>query len=407
MSDLPRTRVAPLALYEGDLLNRLFGRLGFNLRKPLHLIGRSLVVLALTWIPMATIAVFEGLYSAEINARNFFADFAAYAIFFIGLPLFIVAEAIVSRGTAEAAGEFATSGVLRSARKLAALERLHLKVGTLRDSLLGEAICVICAYFQSSAIILTELFRHGPVETWHTDFVNGQWDITATGLWAFGVAIPIAVYWWVRHVWRIALWCYYLYGVSRLRLDLIATHPDRTGGIGFISEVQGHWAWVIFAFGVTNVAAPVGYQIALLQVDLWTLPVWGSIVGFVIGAPLLFTAPLFLFTRQLAINKLLARRRYRKLLMEHTRTLEGRFLPKNLRHPQGPPVAGDVAIVTQLSQLFDRVQGMRVVPFDFRSMSQLASSTLGSVVIILPILKLEGPATRVLEALVKILGSFK
>jgi hypothetical protein len=276
-------------------------------------------------------------------------------------------------------------------------------VGQLKNARWIEVICVLLAFQLSGWIIGTELLFHGPVATWHTK-IHGDWRIvTWSGAWAFGVAIPLLCYWWLRHIARVLIWCLYLYRVSRLRLDLAATHPDRTAGIGFISEVQGHFAWLIFAYGITNVAATVGYELVVLKVSMWIPPVWGPVLGFIIGAPLLFTLPLFLFTRQLAITKLLARRRYRRLLTESTRTLEGKLLPLHIRK-KTPPAAADVAVVTQLSQLYDRVQSMRVVPFDFRSLTQLVASSLGSVASLLPLLHVEGTVNHVLEALAKILG---
>jgi len=48
------------------------------------------------------------------EATNFFADYAAYAEFLIALPLFIVAERIVSRTTREAANLFLETGVVHA-----------------------------------------------------------------------------------------------------------------------------------------------------------------------------------------------------------------------------------------------------------------------------------------------------
>ena len=59
--------------------------------------------------------------------------------------------------------------------------------------------------------------------------------------------------------------------------------------------------------------------------------------------------------------------------------------------------------MTQLSQLFERIEAMRVVPFDFRSLLQLVTSSLGSVATVLPLLHVEGSISRILEALVRIL----
>src|SRR5882757_5843072 len=123
--------------------------------------------------------------------------------------------------------------------------------------------------------------------------------LTAAGLWEFCIALPLLNYIWLRFIWKIFLWCYYLYRVAYLDLELHPTHPDLTGGIGFVSETQGRFALFILAYCISNIAATVGYEIAVLNYDFATLPVWGPVVGFAIGAPLLFTLPLFMFTKQL------------------------------------------------------------------------------------------------------------
>ena len=65
----------------------------------------------------------------------------------------------------------------------------------------------------------------------------------------------VSNYIWMRLIWKITLWIFYLYRVSRMRLELHPTHPDLTGGIGFISEAQGRFALFILAYGISNVAA--------------------------------------------------------------------------------------------------------------------------------------------------------
>jgi hypothetical protein len=57
-----------------------------------------------------------------------------------------------------------------------------------------------------------------------------------------------------------------------------------------------------------------------------------------------------------------------------------------------------------VATVFDRIERMRVVPFDWRSATQLIGSTLGSVATALPLLRIEGPLKEWLELLSKMLG---
>ena len=87
------------SLFEGDFVNRAFGMIALGQQKVRHVAGRCLVLIVLTWLPTAVLAAIGGNYSLDVNPANFFADYAAYAQFLLGLPLFVIAEAIVSRAT--------------------------------------------------------------------------------------------------------------------------------------------------------------------------------------------------------------------------------------------------------------------------------------------------------------------
>jgi hypothetical protein len=393
------------SLFDGDSVNRFFGALGLGPWRPLHLIGRAAVLIALTWVPTAILAAWAGHAHgrATLPGASFFSDFAAYAQFLIGLPLFIVAEAVVSPTTHYADTMFAGTGVVRRSdlRKIA---RLHGQIARLRDSPWSDIVALVLGFALSAAVIAVEL-RHPPGTTWHTYAVaGGGRALTAPGYWEFLVALPLLNYWWLRQVWKVILWCYYLYGVSRLRLALVATHPDRTGGIGFISQVQGHFAWLILAYGVSNVAATVGYELTVEHAAIWMPPVWGPIAGFALGAPLLFLLPLFMFTRQLYRTKRRARILYRQRVIEQARLFEREVLPLSAAERTTMPAALDLQLMTRFSDLFESCEEMRIVPFDFRSMGELFAAVVGTVASILPAQQLAKLLPQVVGVLRSIVG---
>ena len=189
-----------------------------------------------------------------------------------------------------------------------------------------------------------------------------------------------------------------------MRLELHPTHADLTGGIGFISEAQSRFAIFILAYGISNVAATVGYEMTILHYDLSTMPVWGPLLGFTIGAPLLFTLPLFMFTRQLYRSKRRALAVYRARVTEHSRHVEKRWLAKAGSEQSAPEEVRDLAELSTLAAMFTRIEHMRVVPFDMRSFSQLVGSSLGAVATLLPILHVDGKVTGLFEAVGKLMG---
>jgi hypothetical protein len=411
----PKTPVVPTAsahltvfsLYEGDWLNRVWGLIGLGPRRPSHLAWRALLLPLVTWLPIAVLAIRDTpvAQQASLGPGNFFADFAAYAQFWVGLPLFVLAEAIIGVSTRFAVVEVAESGVVRD-RDLPRLNHLHHRYRNLQQSGWGDLVCVALGALLSFATIWPELHAFSPQMSWHT-FGTGR--LSGPGRWEFWVALPLLNYWWLRHVWKVIVWWLYLRSLSRFRLDLVATHPDRMGGLGFISSVQGHFAWLLLAYGITNVAATIGYKIGLEHANWLTPPVWGPIAGFVVGAPLLFLLPLLMFTRQLYRTKRSARRMYRRRVMEQARLFEKQLLPKSA--VDGTTVSGvvDLSLMAQFARLFESAQNMRVVPFDLRSASQLVGSTLGTVASIVPAMHLQQPVLAILGVVQKLaafLGQF-
>src|SRR5206468_369942 len=100
----------------------------------------------------------------------------------------------------------------------------------------------------------------------------------------------------LRWLWRLALWCYFLWRVSRLELRLVPTHPDRAGGLGYLEFVHTGFAPLILALSAVQSAS-------LAQDIVWGRMTFDAIypsVAFVLIADaVLFLGPLYIFSRKL------------------------------------------------------------------------------------------------------------
>ena len=147
----------------------------------------------------------------------------------------------------------------------------------------------------------------------------------------------------------------------------------------------------------------MGYEIAVQNYDFTIMPVWGPVVGFIVGAPLLFTLPLFMFTKQLFRTRKRALAAYRERVTEHSRLVETRWLFGD-RTQSSQEEIRDLAEQSTLGTMFARIERMRVVPFDLRSFGQLVGSTLGAMATLLPLLHTKGETAAIVEAVGKLLG---
>ena len=392
------------SLFDADGLQRLYGRFHLSRVSRYRLLKRCALMVLLTWAPTALLALIGGDYGGGLVATNFFADFAAYAQFVIAMPLFMLAEPIIDTSTRSAAREFIADGIVR-AEDLPRLERIHERIRRMRTSTWPDTVCVALA-FAMSAVILVPEFSASPLPTWHVqNWPHGR-TLSLPGWWEFLIAIPLMNYTWLRLIWKIVLWIYYLQRVSRTRLDLHPTHVDLTGGIGFISRTQGQFAIFILAYGISNVAATVGYEVAILHYDLGRLPVWGPLAAFAVGAPLLFTLPLLMFTRQLYRSKRRALIIFRHRVTDHSRKIETAWLSETQSSETAAEEIRYLTELTTLGSMFTRIQSMHIVPFDLRSFLQLIGSSLGSIATLLPILHISGNFQGVLESVSKFVGHF-
>jgi len=135
-------------------------------------------------------------------------------------------------------------------------------------------------------------------------------------------------------------------------------------------------------------------EIPTIEHAPWSLhTVWAPLVFFVIGAPLVFTLPLFMFTKQLYRVKKRAREELYERMGDRARIFEDRWRKVE------PSVSFNAELLQwhQLRTLYEHVEKMRIVPFDLRSFAELLVQTLGALVPLLGYLNLPEPVLNVLE----------
>lgn len=388
------------SLFDEDPLNRLFNAIGIKSRGVISGAARVALFLLVTWAPTAFFALNAGFTFAMPRELNFFGDLGAIGQAFIGIPLFVIAEVVIGAKTRSAAAHFFNSGVLQDGDR-PALNRLHAQVAALRRRIMPDLICLAIGYVCAVFWMYEEM--HNQRETWHALGPAGGQIPTAAGLWVCFVGIPIFNYWWLRWVWKIAIWTWYLYRVSRFRLRLIASHPDMTGGLTFLSEAQTSFAVVIFAFGLGIIAPLVGYKLEVENAELFSFAVGGPLLSFIVGAPLFFTAPLLMFTKQLQRTKKRAINHYQARATEAAIYFEQRWLTPCHGENCEVLMGNYLGAMRNLTAAYDQMKRMRVVPFDPRSFTELFGSTAGSLLPLIPkVFELPEPAKAALELLKKL-----
>ena len=398
----------PFSLFEGDLVSRVFAVLGMGSYRVWDLMKRSLLLVSVTWIPLALLAIVSEVHWIQPPGQNFFVDFAAYGQLLIGLPMFLLAERVIDGQTCDAARCFLTTGVLQPGDAVRLL-RINWQLKQLRHRIWPDLLCLVIGYALTAAWMVPEVFNNR--DTWHAmgPVVQPQESLQALlaqppqpltwpGLLLLVFVGPLTTYWWLRWAVKVGLWTWYLYQVSRLRLNLVPSHPDSTGGIGFLSDAQTKFGLVILAYGLSYVAPTILYKLKFEGATIFVLSVWGYASSFVIGAPLLFTLPLFMFTKQLYQAKSRALEVFQERSMERAKAFEEKWLKACSSGNYELMSGSDLAGLNALNQVYDHIHKMRVVPFDLRSFSELVGSALGPMVPLLPyVVDLPEPWLKTIE----------
>ena len=146
-----------------------------------------------------------------------------------------------------------------------------------------------------------------------------------------------------------------------------------------------------------------GYKIAIEQAPIDLPPIWGAVIAFVIGAPLLFLAPLLLFTKQLGRTKKRALAQFREKAVQSALKVERQWLDTSRSESDREADArSELSQLNLLTGFYERIHGMRVVPFDLRSATHLVGAAVGPMIPLLPYsVQLPEPWQKILEALTK------
>jgi hypothetical protein len=360
------------SLFRNDPLNRIFHRLHLRSTGILGVIVRSAFLILLTWLPMALFALWEGVALGNAPRENFLCDVAAIGQFLIGIPLFLFAEYKIDGKLAGTARHLNHAGLVRS-EDVASVKEAEHQIARARKWRTPDLCCLLLGYLFTACWILPELYND--IQTWHALGPAGNQSLTWAGAWDAFVCVPLLNYWWMRWVWKIALWCWYLYRVSRLELRLVASHPDQTGGLEFLSGAQTEFGIAIFAFGCGVVGASVAYKIIIEEAPLTVFAVWGPMAGFALFAPLCFLLPLFMFTAQLKKTKKEALFQFEVQAAESARAFQERWFKARRPKDDEILIGPYLTFLANLNTVYANVKKMRVVPFDLRSASELFAST--------------------------------
>jgi len=392
----PTRKTADFSIALGGPFYRILRRIHLS-GDSLKLLRQRVIVLSLVaWLPLLLLSALEGHALGGSVSVPFLTDLEAHARFLLVLPLLIIAELVVHRRMHTVVRQFLERKLIPE-DAITRFEDATASANRLRNSTLAELLLIAFVY----GVGILVIWRHYmalDVATWYAvPSAEGTTKLSFTGMWYGFVSLPLFQFLLCRWYYRLFIWTRFIWQVSRIQLSLVPTHPDRVGGLGFLSMTADALIVLAIAHGAM-LAGTLASKIFFLGT---TLPGhMAEIVGMVIFVQFLILGPLLVFMPQLIAAKWKGIIDYGGLYARNVRELDTRWLRGGAYAADPLACINEIQTLADLDAGYQIVKGMNYMPFSWRVMLFLAVATISPL---LPLLLTMMPLEELLLKIFSVL----
>lgn len=317
---------------------------------------RLLASVLLMWAPLAVLSALEGGLVGPGRALPFLKDIGFQLRFLIVAPLLIGAELLVHRRLRLLVCEFRERKLVpasQQARFVAALNNVR----RLRNSVVAELGLLAFVYLGGIPITLARYTTFG-WDAWYAS-PGGGVEISAAGMWLVLVSLPLFQFLLLRWYYRLLIWGWFLWQVSRIDLDLEASHPDKSGGLGFLGESLVAFAPIAAAHGLLF-AGMLADRIFYGGAELMDFQVEVFAAAVLLLA--IFAGPLTVFAPRLGWVKRVGLRKYGALGQDYVRGFNAKWMAGATPADEPLVGSGDIQSLADLGNSYGSAEQMRFVP---------------------------------------------
>lgn len=392
-----KTTPAPLPfdLIPGGPTFRLLLRVGLANPAAPRLVRTALVLLVVTWVPIALLSLVAGTaFVTEID-RPFSREFALHARLLLAIPLLVLFEVTIGPRLRAVAATFIRSGLVRES-DYGSYETAVRDSLRLRDSTVAEVVLIALAVVGTVLAVQAKLAALG--ESWAVTLDGDVPRLSAAGWWYALAGLPIFQFLVLRSLWRGYIWTRFLGAMSRLDLALVGTHPDRAAGLGFVGV--GQTGWSAFALAISIVLAG-SFADAVIYGGRHVLDFKLPIAGFGAIVALCAFGPLLKFRGQLARTRFAALLEYGALVHTHHLEFDRKWIGGREARDESLLGNPDASSLADMSAGYDGVVAMRGLPVGAREVVPLA---IAVALPMIPLFAIEIPISEILKKLLAIVA---
>ena len=355
---------------------------------------RVIVMVVITWLPLLILAAVDGKATPGTVTVPFFYDVMVQARFLIVLPLLVGAELWIHQLVGPAIEIFVERGIV-TGKDIPKFRAIVESAGRLRNSWYLEIGLVVMVFLAGNWVWQSQIALEPA--SWYASPEGSQMHPTAAGYWLAFVSVPIFQFILLRWYSRFLIWLRFLWQVSKLDIHLVPTHPDRAGGIAFLSKCTFAFGPILFAQG-TLLAAYIAQQVVYDGKDLMSFKALAvAFVVILVGA---VVSPVCVFMPKLIAAKRRGLREYGSFASGYVEKFEKKWVSGVT--PAGEELlgSGDIQSLADLGNSFTVVTAMSFVPIGAKDMLRLASITAAPLIpLTLSIFSLEELLTKIIKIL--------
>ena len=376
----------------------------FQLLRRAHMSGdalelmrrRAIIIPLFAWFPLLVLSALEGQALGGSVAVPFMRDVDIHIRFLAAMPLLIVAELVVHQRMRFVVKQFLERGLV-PANASRNFEAAIASAFRLRNSVRAEVVLIVIVYLVGISLV----WRHYTAlstATWYATPTAAGMSLSLTGWWYGYVSLPLFQFLLIRWYFRIFIWTRFLWQMSRIDLSLVPTHPDRVGGLGFLSNTAYAFIPLAAAHGAL-LSGLIANRIFYLGDGLLDFKV--EVAVLLVFLLCLVFGPLMVFAPRLAQAKRTGLREYGTLAERYVREFDAKWLRGGAPADERLVGSGDIQSLADLGNSFEVVRTMRMAPVTKEAVFQVAAATLAPVApLALTMMSLEDLLKKLLQTLI-------
>jgi hypothetical protein len=301
----------------------------------------------------------------------FLSDLEVHARFLIALPLLLIAELGTERHFRPILQRFLERNLVPE-QAMTQFDAAIKSAARLRNSVTAEVLLIAFIY----AIGVTVLWRQYvalDTTTWYATPSGTGSSLSYAGIWYAYISLPVFQFLLCRWYFRLFIWGRLLWQISRIELNLVPTHPDRVGGLSFVSNT----ARVLSVFAAAHGALLAGYlSTRVIFLDTPLIQFKSEIALMVVFVLCLSLGPLLVFVGQLVRVKREGLNKYGSLATRYVKGFDDKWIGRSAPIQEELVGSADIQSLADIGNSYGMVRAMRMAPITKDAILVLTLATL-------------------------------